>query len=223
MCLPSAVFQQPDRAASLEVTVVMDHLSEKNGPSPMRPSLGVYALGLILILAAFVWWVYLPQYDEIGHLKEEVSRRRKDVKRHEEKLIHLDELKKENAALQRRLADLKEQLPQQPEIEGLLKQVDELGRSTGLNVSLLKPADKKENASGLYVEIPVSIDVVGGYQSLRLFFDKVARLPRIINVSHIRIGNPRIEQNKTSIQTSFLATVFAAYEGKQAPEKRRSP
>jgi len=56
-----------------------------------------------------------------------------------------------------------------------------------------KPAaGKKAPASEpepFYEEIPVSVSVIGNFQSIVHFFEKISKLPRIINVSDITMGD----------------------------------
>jgi len=108
------------------------------------------------------------------------------------------------------LAKLREKFPPEAEVEIFLKQVSELGEKTGLSFKLWKPNDKKPHSSGLYTEVPVSVEVAGEYHALGLFFDKINKLPRIINWSNIKMGSAKIDQTRMLIQTSFLATAFAA-------------
>ena len=74
--------------------------------------------------------------------------------------------------------------------------------------ALLKPSDQKEQkpadaavATGnkaaepppepFYEEIPVGVTVTGTFQNILYFFEKVAKLPRIINISDISMGGER--------------------------------
>ncbi len=170
-------------------------------------------LVIVIISGAFVWFVFIPKSGEISTLNGEIAALNNDINIHRIKVKRLDELIKENKELQFQLATLKEQLPPEAEVEILLKQVSELGGRTGLDFKLWRPAEKRPNASGLYVEIPVNVEVAGAYHSLGVFFDKISKLPRIINVSNIRMGNSKLEKNKVLIQTSFSATAFASVEG----------
>jgi type IV pilus assembly protein PilO len=70
-----------------------------------------------------------------------------------------------------------------------------------------------KDPSGLYIRIPVNIEVAGGYHSLALFFDRISQLSRIVNVSNIRMTSPKTNKDKIIIQTSFSATAFASGEG----------
>lgn len=172
-----------------------------------------------VILFAFVWFIWIPKNDEIAVLKGEAASLNNEINIHRTKVRRLDDLKKENVELQRQLAVLKQQLPPEAEVEILLKQVSELGGRTGLDFKLWKPVDKKQSPSGLYTEIPVNVEVAGGYHSLGVFFDKISKLPRIINVSNIKMGAPKAQQNRVFIQTSFSATAFASLDENAATPK----
>lgn len=181
---------------------------------------------IILFMTAIFWWfIAMPKLGEIEQLKGEMTRLNNEINIHRTKVRRLDDLKKENLELQHQLAELKEQLPPEAEVEILLKQVSELGGRTGLDFKLWKPAEKKRSPSGLYMEIPVNVEVAGGYHSLGVFFDKISKLPRIINVSGIKMGSTRTEQNRLFIQTSFSATAFASIDetANPAPEQGKTP
>jgi len=80
--------------------------------------------------------------------------------------------------------------------------------------TLLKPSDQRQGeqkpAGGsdngkkgampapepFYEEIPVGVSVNGTYQNILYFFNKVAQLPRIINVSDITIGDRKEVKGK---------------------------
>lgn len=174
---------------------------------------------IVIISGVFVWFVLIPKSSEISQLNVEISGLNNEINIHRTKVRRLDELKRENLELQHRLAELQEQLPPEAEVEILLKQVSELGGRTGLDFKLWKPVEKKQSPSGLYVEIPVNVEVAGGYHSLGVFFDKISKLPRIINVSNIKMGTVKMQQNRVFIQTSFSATAFASLEeNKEAPQ-----
>ena len=176
-------------------------------------------LVIVIISGAFLWFIFIPKSSEISQLNVEMAALNNEIIIHRTKVRRLDELKKENMDLQRQLASLKQQLPPEAEVEILLKQVSELGGRTGLDFKLWRPVEKKQSPSGLYVEIPVSVEVAGGYHALGVFFDKISKLPRIINVSNIRMGTPKTQQNRVFIQTSFSATAFASVEEKATVPK----
>jgi type IV pilus assembly protein PilO len=60
--------------------------------------------------------------------------------------------------------------------------------------------------------MPVNVEVTGGYHTAAIFFDRVNRLPRIINVSDLKMGSPQIEKGRVVTQTVFDLVAFAAPE-----------
>jgi len=184
----------------------------KNIPNQLR--LVILALGIVIIVGMFIAFIYIPKNNEKSQLSGDIAKLENEINIYRVKVRRLEELKRENAELERQLAEKKEQLPQEAEVATLLKQISELGIRAGLDFRLWRPAERKENASGLYVEIPVNVEVAGGYHALGLFFDRVSKLPRIVNISNLRMTNAKVEKDKLSIQTSFVATAFAAVETK---------
>lgn len=168
-------------------------------------------LGLsVAVVSAFIWFVFIPKNEAIHKLDQKISTLNNDITVLRVKVRRLPELKREDLILKNELKIMQEQLPSEAEIDSLLKQVSDLGGRSGLDFKLWRPSARKINASGLYSEIPVSIEVEGGYHSVGVFFDKISKMRRIINISNIRMSGPRIVSNRILIQTSFSATAFAS-------------
>ncbi len=96
----------------------------------------------------------------------------------------------------------------------LLKQVSDLGVRLGLDIKLWKPGAQAEDASKLFVKMPVSVEVAGVYHTAALFFDRINRLPRIITVSGLKMGSPKVEQGRIVSQTTFDLVAYAAPQEK---------
>src|ERR1700740_774347 len=166
----------------------------RNIPNQLR--LVILALGIVIIVGVFIAFVYIPKNNEKSQLRGEIAKIENEINIYSVKVRRLEELKRENAELERQLAEKKEQLPQEAEVATLLKQISELGIRAGLDFKLWKPMQRKENESGLYAEIPVNVEVAGGYHSLGIFFDRVSKLPRIVNISGLRMTNAKVEKDK---------------------------
>lgn len=170
------------------------------------------AMPVIALLAVFVWFVYIPKNAEIASLEQDIAQINNEIAVNQAKARRLEELKRENTELAKQLALLKEQLPPESEVATLLKQVSDLGIKTGLDFKLWKPSDRRPGASGLYTEIPVEVEVAGSYHAVAAFFDRIGKLPRIVNVSGLKMANGKLDKDRLMIQTTFRATAFAAIE-----------
>jgi type IV pilus assembly protein PilO len=78
--------------------------------------------------------------------------------------------------------------PPEGKVSSLMKPSDQRDEKAAATPPAV-PAGKGKNAppppEPFYEEIPVGVSVTGTYQDILYFFDKVAKLPRIVNISDI--------------------------------------
>jgi type IV pilus assembly protein PilO len=68
-------------------------------------------------------------------------------------------------------------------------------------------------AKDFFSEWPIQMDVEGGFHTLGIFFDKISKLSRIVNVSNVSIKqNARGENPNRTILASYTATTFVYNE-----------
>jgi type IV pilus assembly protein PilO len=115
----------------------------------------------------------------------------------------------EVAALKTAFQEALNKLPDKREIQPLFQTVASLGKSAGLDFLLFQPkppepppqrSSEQKPATGkapppqalepdkFYEEIPVTVSLSGRFHSTLSFFEKVATLPRIINIENISMG-----------------------------------
>jgi type IV pilus assembly protein PilO len=161
----------------------------------------------IAIIAIFVFLLYKPKLAQISALK-------KQLKTLEQKLV----VAKKNAAdlkkFQKKMQEAEVQfktamraLPEKEEIPSLLTSISRSGQDVGLEFLLFEP--KSEVRKEFYAEIPVAMKVKGGYHDLAVFFDKVARLSRIVNIKNIEMGR---DKDSTDLNTSCTAVTYKFVE-----------
>jgi type IV pilus assembly protein PilO len=170
----------------------------------------------VLLIVLFIFLVYSPKNKEITELKARIMKLDNEIMSSEAKIKRLDALIAENTLLKEKLSRLKEQLPEEKEVSVLLKQISELGLRSGLEILLWKPAARKTNPEGLYIEIPVKVEVLAGYHRLGVFFSHISRLPRLVNISDIelRIKEQRGRESEGIISANFMARTFASVDSK---------
>jgi type IV pilus assembly protein PilO len=178
----------------------------------------VALLGLFMagILVAFYYYVADPKALEIEAVQGQVAQLDTEIQTLTIKVKHLDELVAASKQLEIELAKKKERLPPEEEAVMLLKQVSDLGIRLGLDIRLWKPGAQSEDASKLFVRMPVNVEVAGGYHTAALFFDRISKFPRIITVSDVKIGSPRVDQGRVVTQTVFDLVAYAAPQEKKS-------
>ena len=77
-------------------------------------------------------------------------------------------------------------LPNQKELPVLLTNMSSLAKKSGLEIRSFKPA--AEVNRGFYAEVPISIEFLGRYHEAGIFFDRLSRLSRIINITALKMS-----------------------------------
>ena len=114
---------------------------------------------------------------------------------------NLPALEKEVEQLSLRLDQLRRILPPAKETPDLMKRIAALASQANLKIKSFTPG--VANQKSFYQEWPIEIVVDGTYPNLATFFDRVGRLPRIVNIGNLRTG--------TSPKQNFSQTLTAAY------------
>ena len=166
----------------------------------------------LMLIGPFFYFSYQPKVKKIDQLKTE-------QKTLETKLVKAQakakQLKYFQDKLKKAQTDFKvavKKLPEKKEIPSLLSSISRSGHDAGLEFLLFEP--KTELTKEFYAEIPVSIIVTGNYHKTALFFDKVARLHRIVNIDDIIMST---RKGKGKLKTSCTAVTYRFVETK--PEK----
>lgn len=189
----------------------------KTLPKNLKTIISVLPAVIIIIVVTFV--ILLPKNKEIKALDSKILVQENEIAKSRAKAEKLPELIAENERLKRRLEELQLQLPEEKEVSGLLKQVSDLGIRSGLHIMLWKPEQKKTHPSGIVYEIPVRVELTGSYHSLGYFFSSLTKLSRIVNISDIKLSDPKPEKDIASLKVSFTATTFSSIPEEEIAKK----
>ena len=190
---------------------------------PLWQRVLLLALPSIAIGGLFWQFVESPRQDTLNGLSNEIKMLDNEINTNKAKVQHLAQLKLATAELEKQLVKNKEQLPPEEEAVTLLKQLSDLGVRIGLDFKAWKQNPHVEDPSQLFVRLPVDVEMSGGYHTLALFFDRIGKLPRIINVAKIRMGSGKVERGRVSIPTSFQLTAFASSSSPAAAPATTKP
>jgi type IV pilus assembly protein PilO len=166
----------------------------------------------IAIIVIFVFLLYKPKLAEISKLDKQLKALEKKLVVAKKNAADLEMFQKKMREAEVQFKEAMKALPEREEIPSLLTSISRSGQDVGLEFLLFQP--KSEVRKEFYAEIPVAMNVKGGYHDLALFFDKVARLSRIVNIKNISMSRA----GKTlDLNTSCTAVTYKFVE--PAPEK----
>lgn len=82
-----------------------------------------------------------------------------------------------------------------------------------------KPGEKaaKQEPEIFYEEIPVNVTVIGNFPNIVFFFEKVARLPRIVNISDINMGDRKDVKGKGMVLSTSCTIKTYMFVDKKNP------
>jgi type IV pilus assembly protein PilO len=178
----------------------------------MPTSRKILFLGLLvaLLVGLYIYLLYLPKLEDLKKMKVEMVALEGQVRELRIVAANMKRFQAEAAKLREELKVAMTQLPTSKEIPSLLSNISQLGKDSGLEFLLFKPAG--EVSKEFYAEIPVEIRVRGTYNNVALFFDKVSKLPRIVNISEVGMDNAKEAFGRWEINTSCTATTFKFVE-----------
>jgi type IV pilus assembly protein PilO len=152
---------------------------------PKMPKIVVGVALLVGILAGGYFLLLSPVQTRIAALQTKVTALEIELTQVRAQVAELARFRREVALLEARLAVLKDKLPTEKETPALYRTLSDAAQESGLGVSLFQPRPPvpKDYVS----EIPITVTAEGGYHQLGEFFEKVARLPRVVKVDSLKV------------------------------------
>jgi type IV pilus assembly protein PilO len=182
------------------------------GSIPKQQRVIAVVIVFAAIIGLFFMYPYRSNHQRIETLNKNIEELERQIIVNKSLAEKKDELLSKNAELQKKLLEAQQKLPTSSEVTDLLKQVSILGQQSGLDFQLWKPRDKVKSPSNLYYEIPVEVEVIGGYHQVGVFFDRVSKLSRIVNITDLTMAakKSRGKHEKDRILTKCVAKTFSA-------------
>jgi type IV pilus assembly protein PilO len=204
---------------------------------PLAGQLGVSVILAALIGGGFYYFFWADMVAEETKKSDELAALQSDIRSLEVTANKLQEFQREVALREAKLETLKRILPADKETPELMKKVQYLAAQSNLMIKRFtpgatvnrefpiegQPAPKPGQpppakvTNEYYQEWPINVDVEGTYHNLGLFFDRVGRLSRLVNVGNLRVKNQSSPRPSNTIAVSCVATTFVYVEASPTP------
>ncbi|MGD2125863.1 MAG: type 4a pilus biogenesis protein PilO [Desulfobacteraceae bacterium] len=172
---------------------------------------------IVILVGIFAWFFYLPKSEEIEKTGQEIARLQTQLNRVIVRARQLKKFEAEYAEVDAQFKEALRLLPNTKEIPTLLKTITQLGTDSRLEFRYFSP--KRERARDFYMEIPVSIEVSGTYHDVAIFFDRVGRMERIVNI--LNVSMKPISERSTILTTTCDAVTYRFKGGSDANKSRK--
>ena len=171
-----------------------------------------------VILFAGYWFLIQGELEEYGEAQKKEASLRETYLNKKALAINLPVYREQMEEMEQTFGSLLRQLPNTTEVPDLLVDITQAGLGRGLEFTLFRP--EKELPKDFYAELPISVQVRGGYHELAQFVSDVAALPRIVTFGDIDISSVG-KDNKLTM--SAKARTYRYLEEGSAPKPAAKP
>jgi Tfp pilus assembly protein PilO len=179
-----------------------------------------FGLAFGVALAGAVHYAWLRGLNEEIRVKRvELEGLQQEIQKGRAAERKLAQFREEIKRLEIDLAKLLQILPSKRNTEDLIKRIETLTRQGDFTLKKFTPGEFANK--DFYSEWPIDIQLEGTYHNLALFFDRMSRFSRIINVEEMKINGINDPGGK-SIAANFTAKTFI-YTGEEKEETTKKP
>ena len=179
-------------------------------------------VGILCVITGLYFYAFFnPRQEELKVLKDDLNKQIKELNESKAITRDLKKFKEQAEVLNVELANALTQLPNEKEIPEILKNITSLGKESNLEFTLFRP--KTEEPQQFYAKVPIELIVLGSYHNTGIFFDKMSKLPRIINVVDFNMSRTKdIKgklENEVLVKTSCVVNTYRFIEKKSEEKK----
>lgn len=160
------------------------------GNWPWLIKAGAFVIIFVVVQIAAYLLLWQGQADEIEKGRADVAKQKETFLEKKRLAVNLEAYKQQRAEIEQSFGALLKQLPNKSEMDALLIDINQAGLGRGLAFDLFKPSEK-ENFTEFYAELPVNIKVTGNYHDLGAFASDVAKMPRIVLLTDLKLDPPK--------------------------------
>ena len=178
-------------------------------------------VGAFVALAAvgcglFVYYYEMPVHADMATREAQLVALRADIAKGLTTAKKLPEFRSQVAELEGRLANLKAILPEEKDAADLLNRMQTVASQSSMTIKGFKPSPTVMKQ--LHVEWPITLELEGTYHNLAIFFDRVGKFTRIVNISGLDIKGKEKPDPSGTIRATCVATTFVLLD-KPTPPK----
>jgi type IV pilus assembly protein PilO len=176
-------------------------------------------VGLVLGVAMYVVmniYVFKDIRTDIERLEANIDQLEREIEKGRAAKADLPRLEEDIRNYEIELERLRRILPTKRETDNLIKRAKQLTEQGRFRLTRFTPGNFEER--DFYMEWPIRVGLDGTYHELGLFFDRLSKFARIINVTELTINPMKQSQNNEgfTIKADFVQRTYIYKE--EVPE-----
>jgi type IV pilus assembly protein PilO len=188
---------------------------------PWYAQVGAFVALSVGACGAFYYYIEMPARAEMASRETQLRLLKADISKGLMTARKLPEFRAQVGDLEGRLANLKAILPEEKDAADLLNRMQTVAVQSSMVIKGFKPSPTVTKQ--LHAEWPITLELEGTYHNLALFFDRVGKFTRIVNISGLDVkGRDRAETHAT-INATCVATTFVLLDKPTPPKPGAKP
>jgi type IV pilus assembly protein PilO len=190
----------------MEVSPEVQARLEQLAKLPRAARAGIMVGVVVAIGTGYFFGMYQGKSEEVQRLRAkelELQRKLTEVRSIVSNIAAFEE---EISELEDELAVALLQLPNEKQLEVLLTDISNLGKTAGVEIKSFQR--ENELVHDFYAEVPIAIELEGRYHDVAKFFELVSKLPRIVNMGAIAMTVASDTEFETRVKVKGTATTF---------------
>jgi type IV pilus assembly protein PilO len=140
---------------------------------------------MVALLGGSWYFVFKRANDRRDFLRTEVQRKQTDLDNLRKSTAGIEDLGKKISELQRAIAFFESKLPQEKEMDKVLKEVWQMAQANSLECKTIKTLKAERQAS--YSEQPIELVMSGEFTGFYNFLLQLEKLPRITRLANMNL------------------------------------
>ena len=182
---------------------------------PWYVGLGV-GVAVVLVLFGLAWWrLYGPMKTQMARQDAKLAELQGKIQEGRAAKQRLPQFREEVRRLELELDKLLRILPARRNTPDLLRRIRSLTEQGDFALRRFTPGQLSDRE--FFSEWPIAVSVDGGYHNLALFFDRISRFSRIINIEDLTIAALPGPHGTHTLSANFNAKTFVYKEAPPPP------
>jgi len=176
-------------------------------------------VGVVLGIAMYVVlniYVFKDIRANIDRLETNIDQLEREIEKGRAAKADLPRLEEDIRNYEIELERLRRILPTKKETDNLIKRAKQLTERGRFRLTRFTPGNFEDR--DFFIEWPIRVGLDGTYHELGLFFDRLSRFSRIINVTELTINPIRQSDAGYTIKADFVQRTYIYKEEKPEPE-----
>ena len=177
-------------------------------PKMARAAILFSSIGLVV--AGYYFGIHQQASEQLAQLRTKELALQRSLSEARSVAANLHAFEEELKSLEGRFTFALRRLPNEKQIEVLLTDISNLGKTVGVEIKAFKR--QSEALHDFYAEVPLSIELEGNFHDVVSFFDRMSRLSRIVNMEELAMKVSSEDAEETHVVVSGTVVTFRFVE-----------